>query len=537
MALPNRFQRFQGPRPVDMTGPYMGVNSIPQHVSGFREGFNKTPKNVLESLFNLPDRPSHQDVQGVLQSRNQQADAGHASGVSAANDALKLWGVAAPMIGQYESGVQTGQAAQRQPYPAVPQPVPQQQRPTQSVSLPTGGLQSLVNQVQDVATTPVGGGPRLPMAQPQPFAAPQQFANSRSPSMTLPIGSQSVMPASNYDPAVWGPGGRQYPTAMPAAPSGGLQSPVVAPRYGQSAQQAAMSLQNSRQQARDFTNQGVDRIFATNGGPVTTSVSFTGPPNPQSPIAQSMPYGSGSTLIRTADGRTILAGRSPDSRAESSIASAMSQNGGTIPQGVFNSIQQASAANSAARNAQNPMMTQRRANMKASDAAARDRQIVTNAMRFGVRNPLAIETAQRMGIRLPGMPRMSGDAMAVNSQPTTQQMMSGLAAADNDQSYGFVQQGFKPSAAQGADWSSFIQNPSLAKLNPQNIRAMQGHLKLAMATPNFRADSVSQEFLDAFMSGGPKAVEELKKKRSVEAEKILQNSPQAQPGLRPGRLQ
>lgn len=369
---------------------------------------------------------------------------------------------------------------------------------------------------------------RIPQPLPPNHSYQLPMQQQPSPASALAdraISGQSVMPASNYDPAVWGPGGRQYPTAMPAAPSGGLQPPVAAPRYGQSAQQAAMSLQNAQQQARDFTNQGVDRIFATNGAPVTTNLSFTGPPNPQTPVAQSMPYGSGSTLIRTADGRTILAGRSPDSRAEASINAAMGQNGGSIPQGVFNSIQQASAANSAARNSK--MNSQRLADIKASDAAARDRQIVSNAMRFGVRNPLAIQTAQKMGIRLPGMPRISGDAAAStsNSQPTTQQIVNGLTAADSDQTYGLVQQGFKPSAAQGSDWASFLNNQNISAVSPQNIRAMQGHLRDAMAVPNFRADPISRDVLNAFLSGGPKAVDELKKRRAFEADKTRTTDP------------
>lgn len=346
--------------------------------------------------------------------------------------------------------------------------------------------------------------------------------------MAMPIGGQSVTPAPNYDPAVWGPGGRQYPTVTPASQGGGQQPLSVAPRYGQSGQQAAMSLQNAQQQARDFTNQGVDRIFATNGGPVTTNSSFTGPPNPSSPVAQSMPYGSGSTLIRTADGRTILAGNriapGDTESAAQKFATSMRENSGVIPQNEYGDIQRASSKNSLLSDGQ--MNKQRLADMKAQDTAARDRQIVSNAMRFGVRNPLAIETARRMGIRLPGMPRVSGDAMvANNSQPTTQQIVNGLTAADNDPTYGLVQQGFKPSASQGGDWAAFLNNQNISAVSPQNIRAMQGHLKDAMAVPNFRADPISRDVLNAFLSGGPKAVEELKKRRASEADKTRTTDP------------
>lgn len=352
----------------------------------------------------------------------------------------------------------------------------------------------------------------------------QQQAGQASALADRAISGQSVMPASNYDPAVWGPGGRQYPTATPAAsPAAGLQSPVVAPRYGQSAQQAAMSLQNARQQASDFTNRGVGRIFATNGGTVERGIGAMNG-------ATAMPYGSGSTIIRTADGRTILAGRSPDSRAESSIATAMSQNGGTVPQGVFDSIQRASAANSAARNAQNPMMTQRRADMKAQDAAARDRQIVSNAMRFGVRNPLAIQTAQRMGIRLPGMPRMSGDSMVAGSaEPTTAQINASLTRAQQNPVYADIQAGFDPGAAQGSQWAAMLQQPNVQKMTPSEVNRVKQELRDATKSKTYRSTATDAEVIDAFLSGGPQAVKSIKESRR---QKHL-----SQIGLTPERMQ
>lgn len=379
-------------------------------------------------------------------------------------------------------------------------------------------LRSLVGQVRDVATTPVGGGPRLPMAQPQSFAAPQQFANSRSPSMAMPIGGQSVTPAPNYDPAVWGPGGRQYPTVTPASQGGGQQPLSVAPRYGQSGQQAAMSLQNAQQQARDFTNQGVDRIFATNGGPVTTNSSFTGPPNPSSPVAQSMPYGSGSTLIRTADGRTILAGNriapGDTESAAQKFATSMRENSGVIPQNEYGDIQRASSKNSLLSDGQ--MNKQRLADMKAQDTAARDRQIVSNAMRFGVRNPLAIEAAQRMGIRLPGMPRVSGDAtMAGSAEPTTAQINASLIRAQQNPVYADIQAGFDPGAAQGSQWAAMLQQPNVQKMTTSEVNRVKQELRDATKSKTYRSTATDAEVIDAFLSGGPQAVSNLIQSRQA----------------------
>jgi hypothetical protein len=159
---------------------------------------------------------------------------------------------------------------------------------------------------------------------------------------------------------------------------------------------------------------------------------------------------------------------------------------------------------------------------------ARDRKIVTNAMRFGVRNPLAIQTAQKMGIRLPGMPRMSGDAMAATGgdQPTTQQIANGLSRAQqNTALYGTIQKGFDPGTAQGVDWEAFINNKGIEKLAPADIRQLQSDLRLARKPVNWKEDSRSKAVFDAFQSGGPKAVDELKKKRAAEADEIRKTTP------------
>lgn len=354
-------------------------------------------------------------------------------------------------------------APQQQPAPVQPSQQPQQpqQRPSQPISLPPGGLQSLVNQVQDVATTPIGGGPRLPMAQPQQFNAPQPLpANQRYPlPMQMPDGGaratadainqgSPVPMQSGADPAVWGPGGRQYPTVTPTAQGGGQQPLSVAPRYGQSGQQAAQSLRDARQQASDFTNRGVDRIFATNGGTVERGIgAMTGPPNPSVPAsamngATAMPYGSGSTIIRTADGRTIAAGNA----SAMNLLEIARANGGNIPQGSFNKSMQIAMDSSA----KNPANMKRRAEVADMRSDARDRKIVTNAMRFGVRNPLAIQTAQKMGIRLPGMPRMSGDAMAGGASAMNgPAAAASVANAGNSQEWKFL--GVDPASAHPSD--------------------------------------------------------------------------------------
>jgi len=559
MALPTRFPRYQGPRPVDHNGPYRGANSVPQSVTGYREGFNKTPGKVLESLFrDTPAYPAAGDVQHVTQIRDQQTDAGNTLGTYTANSILDSWNSPQPMLGGQP------QAPRQQPQPRQPAPrgggtwsnlpgeydppvpqieTPQVQQPapvqqpqqgsTPPISLPPGGLQSLVNQVQDVATTPVGGGPRLPMAQPQQFNTPQPLpANQRYPlPMQMPdggaratadaINSGSPVPMqSGADQAVWGPGGRQYPTVTPAAQGGGQQPLSVAPRYGQSGQQAAQSLQDARQQASEFTNRGVDRIFATNGGTVERGIgAMTGPPNPSVPAsamngATSMPYGSGSTIIRTADGRTIAAGNA----SAMNLLETARANGGNIPQGSFNKSMQIARESSA----NNPANMKRRGEVADMRSDARDRKIVTNAMRFGVRNPLAIQTAQKIGVRLPGMPRMSGDAMAANggTKPTTQQIANILTNADLDAggTYASIKPGFKPSAAQGDDWANFLQGDNLINLAPQNVREIQSHLQAASTYPNYKqpGSPYNKKLIEAFLSGGPQAVAKEKKRMDTD---------------------
>lgn len=449
-------------------------------------------------------------------------------------------GMRTPLVGGSQGDIMDVFDGERPSYtppqqqPAPVQPVQQpQQRPSPPISLPPGGLQSLVNQVQDVATTPVGGGPRLPMAQPQQFNTPQPLpANQRYPlPMQMPdggaratadaINSGAPVPMqSGADPAVWGPGGRQYPTVTPTAQGGGQQPLSVAPRYGQSGQQAAQSLRDARQQASDFTNRGVDRIFATNGGTVERGIgAMTGPPNPSVPAsamngATAMPYGSGSTIIRTADGRTIAAGNA----SAMNLLETARANGGNIPQGSFNKSMQIAMDSSA----KNPANMKRRAEVADMRSEARDRKIVTNAMRFGVRNPLAIQTAQKMGIRLPGMPRMSGDAMAATggAKPTTQQIANILTNADLDAggTYASIQPGFKPSAAQGDDWANFLQGDNLANLAPQNVREIQSHLQAASTYPNYKqpGNPYNKKLVEAFLSGGPQAVAKEKKRMDTD---------------------
>ncbi len=449
-------------------------------------------------------------------------------------------GMRTPLVGGSQGDIMDVFDGERPSYtppqqqPAPVQPVQQpQQRPSPPISLPPGGLQSLVNQVQDVATTPVGGGPRLPMAQPQQFNAPQPLpANQRYPlPMQMPDGGaratadaiNSGSPApmqSGADPAVWGPGGRQYPTVTPTSQGGGQQPLSVAPRYGQSGQQAAQSLRDARQQASDFTNRGVDRIFATNGGTVERGIgAMTGPPNPSVPAsamngATAMPYGSGSTIIRTADGRTIAAGNA----SAMNLLETARANGGNIPQGSFNKSMQIAMDSSA----KNPANMKRRAEVADMRSEARDRKIVTNAMRFGVRNPLAIQTAQKMGIRLPGMPRMSGDAMAgagSTSKPTAAQIVSGLTAADNHDIYKLTPN-FKPSQAQGKDWAAILQSPEMQNLAPQDEAAVKEHIRISMAPSNFSVAPRDKELLDAFMKGGPSAVKQLNNFRKHVTERL-----------------
>lgn len=387
-------------------------------------------------------------------------------------------------------------------------PQPTQQPPS---------LPALVGQVRDTATSlgAAYGGAKLPLAPSQQFNTPQPLpANQRYPlPMQMPdggaratadaINSGSPVPMqSGADPAVWGPGGRQYPTVTPTARGGGQQPLSVAPRYGQSGQQAAQSLRDARQQAIDFTNRGVDRIFATNGGTVERGIgAMTGPPNPSVPAsamngATAMPYGSGSTIIRTADGRTIAAGNA----SAMNLLETARANGGSIPQGSFNKSMQI-AMDSSAKNEAN---VKRRGEVADMRSDARDRKIVTNAMRFGVRNPLAIQTAQKMGVRLPGMPRMSGDAGQANAPVTTQQAISTLNSASTDRLplYRSIHERFTPGEANGDKWASFLSLPQQGNLSPQDVRVIQSDLRAAMAMPNFTATSAEKETLNAYLNGG-----------------------------------
>jgi hypothetical protein len=183
-------------------------------------------------------------------------------------------------------------------------------------------------------------------------------------------------------------------------------------------------------------------------------------------------------------------------------------NGGNIPQGSFNKSMQIAMDSSA----KNPANMKRRAEVADMRSEARDRKIVTNAMRFGVRNPLAIQTAQKMGIRLPGMPRMSGDAMAGGAM-TTQAKIDTLSNAQKNPVYADVEGGFDPGAANGDKWARHIASPNWEKIPPADIPRVQRELKAAMDMTNFKASDDDRELLDAFVSGGPTAVAKLKKKR------------------------
>jgi hypothetical protein len=141
---------------------------------------------------------------------------------------------------------------------------------------------------------------------------------------------------------------------------------------------------------------------------------------------------------------------------------------------------------------------------------ARDRKIVTNAMRFGVRNPLAIQTAQKMGIRLPGMPRMSGDAMAGGSaEPTTAQINASLTRAQQNPVYADIQPGFDPGAAQGEQWAAMLRQPNVQKMTPSEVGRVQQELRDAKKSKTYKSNSLSEEYTNAFLNGGPQAVRKL----------------------------